>query len=47
MQKVIIQRLSIISIMLLCFNFTDALSQPVVDLDNWFNHETKKDSGNV
>jgi hypothetical protein len=25
--------------------FTNALSQPVVGVDNWFNHELKKDTG--
>ena len=31
--------------MLLCFNFKDAPAQVAVGLDNWFNHEFKKDTG--
>jgi hypothetical protein len=35
----------IITLTITVFTFSYSLSQPVVGLDNWFNHETKKDTG--
>jgi hypothetical protein len=45
MQKIFISRILIITLVLSGFISHKATSQPVVGLDNWFNHETKKDSG--
>ena len=39
------KRILILTLTISVFACSYALSQPVTGLDNWFNHETKKDTG--
>ena len=45
MHKNFLFRFLFLSLTLSCFIGSNALSQAVVGLDNWFNHELKKDTG--
>ena len=45
MKKILIQRLSFTFVLVFCLATSATQSQPVVAVDNWFNHELKKDSG--
>ena len=45
MYKYFIKHILFIFLTISGFISGNALSQPVVGLDNWFNHETKKDTG--
>ena len=41
----ILKRIAIISFIISVFIISDLFSQPVVGLDNWFNHETNAETG--
>jgi hypothetical protein len=45
MREIFINRVLFITLAISGFIYSDVLSQPVVGLDNWFNHESKKDTG--
>jgi unsaturated rhamnogalacturonyl hydrolase len=45
-QKVFNLRLSLVSLILTTFFIQNGFSQPVVGLDNWYNHETNAKTGN-
>ena len=45
MHKNLLFRFLFVTLTLSCFICSNALSQTLVGLDNWFNHEFKKDTG--